>query len=123
MDKVFGVLERIAQAAGMRQKVIASNIANADTPGYQATDLVFKNILGNEHVKLSTSDPKHIAGTKTNGANGKLIVENSPSWGDGNNVELDVEVAKMTKNSLLYSTAITIMSTKLQMFKNAIHVR
>lgn len=123
MDQEFRILERIAQSADMRQKVIASNIANADTPGYQAADLEFKNILGNEQVKLSTSDPKHIAGTKTNGVNGKLIVENSPSWGDGNNVELDVEVAKMTENSLIYSTAITIMSTKLQMFKNAIHVR
>ena len=123
MDQEFRILERITQAADMRQRVIASNIANADTPGYKATDLVFNNILGNEQVKLSTSDPKHIAGSKTNGVNGKLIIEDNPSWGDGNNVELDVEVAKMTENSLIYSAAITIMTAKLQMFKNAIHVR
>ncbi len=123
MDREFRILERITQAADMRQKVIASNIANADTPGYKATDLVFKNILSNEHVKLSTSDPKHIAGSKTNGVNGKLIIEDNPSWGDGNNVELDVEMAKMTENSLIYSAAVTILTAKLRMFNNAIHVR
>jgi flagellar basal-body rod protein FlgB len=120
MDREFRILEKITQAADMRQKVIASNIANADTPGYKATDLVFKNILGNEQVKLLTSDPKHIAGSKLNTVNGKLIVEDNPSWGDGNNVELDVEVAKMTENSLLFNAAVTIMTAKLRMFKNAI---
>ena len=123
MDRGFEILEKITQASSQRQKVIASNIANADTPGYKATDLVFDNILSNAKVKLLTTDPKHIAGSKTNEVNGKLIVEDNPSWGDGNNVELDVEVAKMTENSLTYSAAITIMQAKLRMFKNAISTR
>lgn len=122
MDHEFKILEKIAQAADMRQKVIASNIANADTPGYKATDLVFNDILSNEQVKLSTSDPKHIAGS-TNGVSGKLVIDSNPSWGDGNNVELDVEMAKMTENSLIYNAAITLMEAKIRMFKNAIIVR
>ena len=89
MDRSFRVLHKIVQAANARQKVIASNIANADTPGYKAKDIKFDNFLKKE-VKLVTTDPKHISRNNSTRVKGKIISEHNPSWGDRNNVELNV---------------------------------
>ena len=122
MDKSFGVLQKMIQAANTRQKVITSNIANSDTPGYKAKDVKFSGVLNNE-VKLSTTDPKHIQ--NKNGGNGSssVITENDLSWGDRNNVELDVEVAKMTENSLRHEASLKILNSKIRMYKNALRSR
>lgn len=119
MDKGFGILQRIVQAANIRQKVISSNIANSDTPGYKAKDVKFDNILGKE-MKMATTSSKHLGGPGTGKVGVKTTVEENLSWEDRNNVELNVEVAKMTENALLHDTAVTIMTTKIKMFKNAI---
>jgi len=123
MDKGFKILERIMHAANTRHRVIASNIANADTPGYKARDVDFKKILGNEEIKLAKTSSNHINNSLDKGNNVKLIIEENPSWGDKNNVELDVEVAKMTENSLMLESALSIMAMKIRMFKSAISTR
>ncbi len=123
MDNEFKILERIIQAANLRQRVIASNIANTDTPGYKAKDIDFRSVVGEEQLRLSISDSEHISKTDADRVGGELIVENTLSWGDSNNVELDVEVAKMMENALIYEAGITVMSTKIRMFRNAIKGR
>jgi flagellar basal-body rod protein FlgB len=122
MDKGFGILQKIVQTANTRQKVIASNIANSDTPGYKARDVKFSSVLNNE-VKLSTTDPKHIQNKNGRKGSGVVIAENDLSWGDRNNVELDVEVAKMTENSLRHEAALKILNSKIRMYKNALRTR
>jgi flagellar basal-body rod protein FlgB len=119
MDKSFGILHKIVQAANMRQKVIASNIANADTPGYKAKDVKFGSFIEKE-LKLLTSDPKHISVENGKKVSGNMIVEENPSWGDRNNVELNVEVAKMAENSLVHDAAVRILSAKIKMYRSAI---
>lgn len=118
MDKSFGVLTKIVQAANARQKVLSSNIANSDTPGYKAKDVKFDNLLKNES-RLLTTDPKHI-GKGSNKISSEILIEENPSWGDSNNVELNTEVAKMTENSLRHDAAIKILNTKIKMYKSAI---
>ncbi len=120
MDSEFRILERIMQGADQRHKVIASNIANTDTPGYKAKDVDFGGIIDEEQTRLLISNPKHIGNGKVDKFNGKLIVEDNLSWGDSNNVELDVEVARMTENALIHEAAVTIMAVKIRMFKSAI---
>jgi flagellar basal-body rod protein FlgB len=122
MDSEFKILESILRATSLRQRVIASNIANTDTPGYRAKDVDFKSLVAREGVKLLTTDPRHLKGTEGK-AGAKVIVEDTPSWGDGNNVELNIEMAKMIENALVHDTAITVMSTKIRMFKNALSRR
>ncbi|HBH60527.1 MAG TPA: flagellar basal body rod protein FlgB [Nitrospiraceae bacterium] len=122
MDKSFGILQKIIQSANMRHKVIASNIANSDTPGYKARDVKFSGVLNNE-VKLLTTDPKHIGSKNGGKVSREVIIENDPSWGDRNNVELDVEVAKMTENSLRHEAALRILNSKIRMYKSAIRGR
>jgi flagellar basal-body rod protein FlgB len=106
----------------MRQRVISSNLANVDTPGYKAKDVKFGNLLNNT-MKLMTTDPKHVGGGTNNEVTGNVIEENDLSWGDRNNVELNVEVAKMTENSLFHNAAIKILSSKIKMYKAALRSR
>ena len=121
MDSGFKILHKIIQAANIRQKVISSNIANADTPGYKAKDVKFGNLLGRE-MKMKTSDPKHVGSMNRDSISAKIVTESNLAWGDQNNVEINIEVAKMTENSLLHNTAITILGSKIKMFKAAIKV-
>jgi flagellar basal-body rod protein FlgB len=122
MDKEFNILHRLLNATNMRHKAISSNLANVDTPGYKAKDVKFGNLLG-KTMKLMTTDSKHVGGGENNQVNGKLVVQDDLSWGDKNNVELNVEVAKMTENSLFHNAAIKILSSKIKMYKAAIRSR
>jgi flagellar basal-body rod protein FlgB len=53
----------------------------------------------------------------------QFVIEENPSWGDRNNVELNVEMAKMTENSLYHNAAIKLLNAKIKMFKSAIQVK
>lgn len=122
MDRGFEVLHRIVQAANRRHRVLASNVANADTPGYKAKDVAFGNLLKKE-VKMITTDAKHLGGGGQEEVSGQLQERTTPSWNDKNNVELNVEVARMTENALTHDAALKILSTKIRMYKNAIRGR
>jgi len=122
MDKGFSILHKIVKSSNARQKVIASNIANADTPGYKARDVKFDNLLKKE-MKLLATDPKHFNSNNSGNISGHVITENSLSWADGNNVELNTEVAKMTENALRHDAAIRILNGKIKMYRNAIRGR
>lgn len=122
MDKSFSVLHKILNAAGMRQKVIASNLANVDTPGYKSRDVKFGNLL-NEKIKLLKTDSKHMSNSSDGSVKTEIVLEEGLSWGDRNNVELNKEIAKMTENALIHNTAIKILSSKIKMYKSAISTR
>ena len=121
MSDGISMLERILQQAGERHGVITSNIANVDTPNYKARDVSFGQILGSE-LDLATTNPKHLPAAGGNASSEKLGEDSQP-WADKNNVELDVEVAKMTENAMLYEAGVTLLSKKIQMFKNALRTR
>jgi len=118
MSDSMKVLERVIQHAGIRQNVLASNIANVDTPNYKAKDVSFNEVLGSE-IRLAATNPGHIQ--PSGGASGAdMQVEDSPSWADQNNVEMDLEVAKMTENAMLFQAAVTLLTKKISMFKSAL---
>ncbi|MCE5312180.1 MAG: flagellar basal body rod protein FlgB [Nitrospiraceae bacterium] len=101
------VLEKMLDISSFRHKVLASNIANADTPGYKAKDISFEKEL-----------QKAVGGSKEayeiTEAQGTL--ENR----DANTVDLNIEMAKVAENTLIYNTATQLLSTKLRMMKDAI---
>lgn len=123
MDKSFVVLERLIYATNIRNKVLASNIANTDTPDYRARDIDFKSIIDGELTEMSTTDPRHIKMNPALNAPSPAAGVDQASWGDGNNVELDMEVAKMTENGLLYEAGVRLLSAKIRMFRSAVQGR
>lgn len=124
MDKGFHILERLLYLTNARHKVLASNIANTDTPHYRSKDINFKGLVDEEVTALTATNPQHIkSASGTNKTEGEITFDVTPSWSDRNNVELDMEIAKMTENALLYEAGITLLSTKMRMFRNALKGR
>jgi flagellar basal-body rod protein FlgB len=110
IDQDIGFVQRALNIRAMRQEVLASNLANADTPNYKARDIDFasalnaaKSALGG--LDLARTDAAHLAGTagSTSGANGWLKYRSAvqPSL-DGNTVDSDVERAAFTENAMHY---------------------
>jgi len=118
MSDGFSILEQMVRQAGIRNGVLASNIANVDTPNYKARDVSFGQVLGTE-MSLATTNPGHLSGSGSNAAGEQRTTDGQP-WADGNNVELDQEVAKMTENAMLFETGVTLLEKKIQMFKSAL---
>ncbi len=124
MDSGFSILEKLIQATQVRHRMLSSNVANVDTPKYRAKDVDFRSFLESESTGMKTTDPRHLsAGSLSTGQSADLKVVENQSWGDDNNVELDMEVAKMTENGLLYEAAARLLSKKMLMIKSAANRR
>jgi len=104
-DPVTRGLAKSLDAAALRQKVTAQNIANLNTPGYKRSYVVFSEELSKAREKLSlkTTDPRHLPG-RDSGGEPRVQVERSTSRrSDGNNVDLDQEMLDMVTNQLRYN--------------------
>ena len=104
LDRVAGQLERYMDLLSARQKLVASNIANADTPGYLTQDFDFQA----EFRSAAGGAPQvsEVAGLK---------VKN-----DGNNVSLDREARLLAENALRFQVASQLMKTQIRAVRSAI---
>ena len=102
-----------------RQQIIASNIANADTPGYKAVDIDFQEALRNAQaaanvppVSLTTTSGGLLSGQSTGTQPPIPLKYHVPSQGsiDGNTVEMDVERAKFAENTVMHQFAMDRVS-------------
>jgi flagellar basal-body rod protein FlgB len=118
MSDQMKAIEQVIRQANVRHGVITSNIANVDTPNYKVRDVSFAPILDNE-MRLATTDPKHLPSAEGSAA-GVITVDSANPWADKNNVEMDVEVAKMTENAMRYQAGVTLLEKKITMFKSAL---
>jgi flagellar basal-body rod protein FlgB len=119
MSDIFKTLENHLRASTLRHGVIASNIANVDTPGYKARDVKFNEALSEAAIELRNTNPRHMAPAGVP-AGGNVDSDQRSPWGDRNDVELDVEVAKKTENAIFFQAATTILSKNIQMYKHAL---
>ncbi|MBF0537676.1 MAG: flagellar basal body rod protein FlgB [Nitrospirae bacterium] len=119
MDKGFDVSERLLGMTTVRHKIISSNLANSDTPGYKAKDVKFGAFFDEEKLKMEVTDELHFKSGQSANKNDLSVEEGTPNWGDKNNVEMDVEVAKMTENALLNQAAVKLITSKIKMYQAA----
>jgi flagellar basal-body rod protein FlgB len=98
-----------------RQQLIASNVANVDTPGYKGKDLKFQRVLKDqlEDLDLKTSKPGHLSDSIDNHSMGEILEDENPGRPDGNNVNIDNEMMKLTKNNIQYNIDIQFIKKKL----------
>lgn len=94
-----------------RQQLIASNIANADTPGYQAMDIDIAEAASSEAVKqlpMATSSSGHLEGENIGQIPPFQLKYHVPyqASADGNTVEMDVERQKFSENTLMYQFSL-----------------
>ncbi len=124
----FNTIERAMDLRSTKHNVVMSNIANMDTPNYKAFDVVIeeemektKSATHGTHVKKTHQD--HLNGR--NGAAGEVrpTLENTKQMTlrkDGNTVDLDREMSKLSENNLMYDVLAQIISKKFQGLKDAI---
>ena len=105
-----------------RQELLASNIANADTPNYKAKDIDFASALQGalsgsaEKLPMVTTAPSHLGGTtgeSVMGAQVKYRTVLQPS-ADGNTVDMDVERAQFADNALRYEASVKFVSDQVK---------
>lgn len=127
-DKTMKALAASLNFRQMRQEVISSNIANADTPGYKAKRVDFEAALARAldvdgEMQMNTADPEHF--DVGNGGFNNLEPEiyedgNGVVSEDGNTVDREQEMAKMVENKILYDAAVQLLNKKLGMLKYAV---
>jgi len=119
MSDIFKILEGHIKFSSQRHGVIASNIANVDTPGYRAHDIKFCDALSKATLEVCTTHPRHIPSPEQPAFSTLAEPIQQSHWGDENNVELDMEVAKMTENAVFFQAATTLLSKNISMYKAA----
>ncbi len=117
-DLTTVVLSKSLDAAGMRHRVIADNIANVETPGFTRSDVTFETQL---QEALASSDPENAMRQVENVEPDVEQDTVSPAGPNGNNVNIDKEMANLTKNSLQYDAMVQLMNLKGRMVRMAIN--
>lgn len=117
-------LDKALDASWLRQQVIANNIANVDTPGYKRWDVSFEKQLekvvgDNKKISLNRTHPKHFALSANLADIEPQLVEDSGHSlrNDGNNVDIDAEMARQAANSLNYQMLTRMVTDYLEMLK------
>ena len=124
-DNVFGIHERALYAAADRVSVLATNIANADTPNYKARDYDFAAALSDAtqggDLTLTRTHVGHLAIGGQGGAPGELKyrIPFQPSL-DGNTVEAPVEEAQFGQNAIRYQMSLDAISRQVSALQLAI---
>jgi len=123
LDSAFGIHADALRFRAARGQVLAANLANADTPNYQARDLDFREVLESSQgrqLNLHGSHQRHI-NTETVRGGGELLYRQpyQPSL-DGNTVEAEVEQASFSRNSLQYQASVMFLSGRISGIKYAI---
>ncbi|MEO5344113.1 MAG: flagellar basal body rod protein FlgB [Gammaproteobacteria bacterium SHHR-1] len=118
IDNFMGIHEQALRVRDYRSELLAANLANADTPGYKARDIDFKQILSQEAGQqqgLATTHQRHIPlsqGTVSTNQVGYRIPE-QPSL-DGNTVNTEREQVEFASNSLRYQASLEFVNGKIK---------
>ncbi|PKR87052.1 flagellar basal body rod protein FlgB [Heyndrickxia camelliae] len=105
-NNTFSTVENALNYSSLRQKVIADNIANVDTPNYKAKDVSFGAMLNNsinESFAAKMTDQRHIPFRAVSG-NSAIITQQNVEYNDnGNSVDIDKEMSNLATNQIYYS--------------------
>jgi flagellar basal-body rod protein FlgB len=120
LDREIGFMEQGLKLRSQRQQVLATNIANADTPNYKAQDIDFNKAMksalseSGTNSGLATTNPRHVA-EASQGAAQVQVRKQTQNSADANTVDMDVEQSQFAENALQYETLVTLINSN---FKN-----
>ena len=115
-----------------REKMIASNIANADTPYYRPRDIRFGDYLSakkadimnesKDKLEMAQTDGKHIPLQKSLSTSKPITFfrDGHMARNDGNSVDIDVETTELSKNSIMFKALIGAIKKDAQIYKSVI---
>jgi flagellar basal-body rod protein FlgB len=126
-ENVFGIHEQALLLHGQRLGVLATNLANADTPGYKARDIDFGAVLsqtqGETELPLQVTHAAHITFNDGDGEvlSGELKYRNPYQASlDGNTVEMPVEQAAFSENNVRYQASLNFINLQISEMQLAI---
>ena len=110
-DPVQAMASRMLDATSLRGRVLANNLANADTPGFVRQDVPFEASLAQavKSGQLESFEPTVVSDRVT------------PAKTDGNNVAIDSELAELNKTAMMHQMAVQFLQTSLGMQRLAIN--
>ena len=124
----YKVLEKSLDASWLRNETIAQNIANVDTPGYKRKTVAFEEYLSeamdDSSFKGFTTDRRHIPIGGNSIESTEIMVQQDNSdlsvRLDGNNVDIESEMASLAKNEIKYNTLVQSLYTAYSRLKSVI---
>ncbi len=106
-NKTISTLERSLDFSMAKNRIIAHNIANVDTPRYKAKDVVFKNILQEKTLQAKRTHPRHLPFKGDQQSNYRVITKSHTMYNHNrNNVDIDREMAELAKNQIYYQAMV-----------------
>ena len=129
-EKAFSIHDDALVMRARRSSILASNIANADTPNYKARDIDFK--VGHafdgqspqmgDRLTLASTHQNHLSTSNSATNFNSAIQYRNPLHAslDGNTVDSHVEQAKFAENALQYQTSFTFLNSKIHGIMNAL---
>jgi flagellar basal-body rod protein FlgB len=123
-DPTIGAVEQSLGGLSMRKDLISQNIANVDTPGYQAQEVNFEGALqqamnmGNR-LPLTTTSAMHISTvpSMTGDITQVGLRQGGTERADGNNVDIDQELTQMSETGIRYQGLTSAVNIKLNLLK------
>jgi flagellar basal-body rod protein FlgB len=130
LDAYLGVHAEALKIRGQRTEVLARNLANADTPGYQARDIDFRAALSaasgvsgaQAPVAMHATNARHLSTTETSDASTtdlKYRVPLAPSL-DGNTVDVQMEQAAFAENAVRFQATLSFLQARFRGLLTAI---
>ncbi|MDH4467606.1 MAG: flagellar basal body rod protein FlgB [Bacteriovoracaceae bacterium] len=124
-DKTANALAAAIKFREMKQKIISSNIANADTPEYKAKTMDFEESLGRAldvdgKMSITTTNDRHFNVGSGGFAGLEPEIYDDPNGiqsDDGNTVDMEKELANMADNKIQYDAAVNLLNKKLALMK------
>ncbi|NEW05539.1 flagellar basal body rod protein FlgB [Paenibacillus sp. SYP-B3998] len=124
----WNLMERTLDASSLRQKVIANNVANVDTPYFKRSEVMFEELLQGQMSSATPSiegyrtDRRHfVIGKSTNVESPEIKTDKTTAINNNmNNVDMDYEMSLMAKNQLKYNTMIQQMNSEFKKFRTVL---
>lgn len=127
IDKFLATHANALHLRSRRTKVLATNIANADTPNYKARDLAFAEVLRSaggpaknrsanrsRSASMQTTNSRHIGNKSTPGNTPLMYRQPQEASLDGNTVDKDLEQARFAENTLRYQASLTFLNSRVK---------
>ena len=125
-DKTFSAIERKMDLHVKRHTILASDVANSETPKFIARELDFagelKAALGTKEEPVAKTNPMHLDIASSEGAH-TVLDYTGPMGADGNNVDLDITMGKLSANGTEYSKSADLFQAKMRLLRIVIQGR
>ena len=120
---VINLLEKAMTGSALRHTVLTNNLTNVNTPNFKRSEVNFRSTLEevlDSQLTMKTTKAAHLQTNYFQGSPQISVDRQTSLRNDGNNVDLDVELANLAENSIYYNSLVRFLSSQLSLLRQAI---